>query len=55
MNTKTTVMNLSEKEKKVAKKFILLCIVLGIFLGIRAAYRASNSDRAAAPIEKIIK
>ena len=55
MKTKITVMNLSEKEKKVAKKFILLCIVLGIFLGIRAAYRSSNTDKAAAPIEKTIK
>ena len=55
MNTKTTVMNLSEKEKKVAKKFILLCIVLGIFLGIRAAYRAGTFDKVAAPVEKTIK
>ena len=55
MKTKTTVMNLSEKEKKVAKKFILLCIVLGIFLGIRAAYRAGNNDKAPAQIEKSIK
>lgn len=55
METKITIMNLSEKEKKVAKKFILLCVILGVFLGIRAAYRASNADKAAAPIEKIIK
>lgn len=55
MKTNTTIMNLSEKEKKVAKKFILLCIVLGIFLGIRAAYRAGNTDKATSPIEKTIK
>lgn len=48
-------MNLSEKEKKVAKKFIILCIVLGVFLGIRAAYRANNTESAAAPIENINK
>ena len=55
MKTKNTIMNLSEKEKKVAKQFILLCIVLGIFLGIRAAYRASNNDKVATPVEKTIK
>lgn len=48
-------MNLSEKEKKVAKKFILLCLILGVFLGIRAAYRSANTGNAAAPIEKTIK
>lgn len=48
-------MNLSEKEKKVAKKFIFLCFVLGIILGIRAAYRSGSCDKAAAPIEKTIK
>ncbi len=48
-------MNLSEKEKKVAKRFILLCIVLGIILGIRAGYIAGKADKTAAPMEKTIK
>lgn len=48
-------MELSEKEKKMAKKFIFLCIILGIFLGIRAAYRANSTDNAKATIERVNK
>lgn len=55
MKATKTIKNLSEKEKKVAKKFIVLCIILGVFLGIRAAFRSSDNSRPAAQIEKTIK